>query len=294
LVENASLVRGTIDVSRTVTENFASPHKVVSEHDDYTEDITENRIVRYTLERTRNLATTEALKRKLAKLLASFSDVQGPSKVPSDMFERLVYHRLNQHYRPIHDLCRILLAGTAIDIPSGPIGFRSFLVNMERLFQEFLFATLRRSPEFADYRVLRQSGSRIVWLRGTSVTHDIQTIPDIRVRNAADVLVVDAKYKRPLVARAERWIPVSSDVYQIMAYSVVHQCNGALVYPKVEALEADVDETYEIRGSDSRFKLKTINLAKSLAELKTTCGELCTNLHEFFELPRNAVTTHVP
>ena len=291
VTENVSLVRGRIDIPRTIMENFARPHRIVSEHDDYTDDVVENKIVRYTLERTRNLATSEGLKRKLVKLLASFSDVENPAALPQNIFERLVYHRLNEHYKPVHELCRVLLTGIAIDIPAGPIGFRSFLVNMEQLFQEFLFATLKRSPHLADYQVVRQSGSRIVWLRGTAERRDIHVVPDVRVRNAADVLVVDAKYKRPLMGRAGRWIPVSPDVYQMMAYCVVHQCDGALVYPKVETPEADLDEIYEVRGSDSLFKLKTLNLAEPLDGLKSTCEELCANLRDFFERSHASVDT---
>ncbi len=286
--ENTPAVRGRVSIARTISENFASPHKVVCEHDEYTEDVIENRIIRYTLEMTRNLATTASLRRKLGRLLASLGDVTNPMHLPSDAFQRQVYHRLNQHYEPIHDLCRLLLAGTAIETPSGPVGFNSFLVNMEQLFQEFLFATMCRSPEFSGYRVLRQSPSRIVWLRGSSLTGDITVRPDIKVSNTHDFLIVDAKYKNPLMAHTKRWIPVSTDIYQIMAYCVVHQCNGALVYPRTQTTEAGIDEVYRLRGSNSCFKLKTIDLAGELRDLKTASDEVCRNLRDFMEGP------HVP
>ncbi len=288
-IANASVVRGRVDIPRTLTENFASPYKVVCEYDEYTEDVIENRIIRYTLEATRNLATTPSLRRKLFKLLASFSQVNNPWHLSTDTFRRMVYHRLNRHYETIHELCKVLLTGTAIEIPSGPVGFRSFLVNMEQLFQEFLFATMARSPEFAGHRLVRQSSSRIVWLHGHGVVRDITVIPDLKVSNSADVLVVDAKYKNPLIARRNRWIPVSADVYQMMAYCVVHSCSGALVYPRTQVTDTDIDEVYEIKGSASTFKLKTIDLAGELSHLKAACHELCQNLRLFVEAPGTLV-----
>ncbi len=287
--ENTSTVRGRVSVARTIVEDFATPHKVVCEHDEYTEDVIENQVVRHTLEMTRNLATTPSLRRKLSGILSGFMDVTNPMRLPSDVFQRQVYHRLNEHYRPIHELCHVLLSGTAIEIPSGPVGFRSFLVNMEQLFQEYLFATMSRSPEFAGYRLLRQSPARIVWLRGLGATGDITVRPDIKVSDTADVLVVDAKYKNPLVAHLNRWIPVSSDVYQIMAYCVVHQCKGALVYPRTQSAETNIDEVYGVRGSGSAFKLKSVDLSGNLVDLKAASDEVCRNLHAFLE-ERRAIT----
>jgi 5-methylcytosine-specific restriction endonuclease McrBC regulatory subunit McrC len=156
---------------------------------------------------------------------------------------------------------------------------------MEHLFQEFLFATMYRSPEFRGHRVLRQRATRIVWLRGTGLTSDITIRPDIKVSNTRDILVVDAKYKNPVLARVDRWTPVSDDVYQIMAYCVVHRCNGVLVYPRTQASEADIDEVYGLRGSDSCFKLKTIDLAGELRDLKAASDEVCRNLRDFLEGP---------
>ncbi len=287
--ENTSTIRGRVYVARTIREDFATPHKVVCEHDEYTEDVIENQIVRYTLETTRNLATSPSLRRKLGCILSGLTDVTNPMRLSSDVFQRQVYHRLNEHYRPIHELCRILLSGTAIEIPSGPVGFRSFLVNMEQLFQEYVFATMSRSPEFTGYMLVRQSPARIVWLRGLGATGDITVRPDIKVSDTAAALVVDAKYKNPLVAHLKRWIPVSSDVYQIMAYCVVHQCKGALVYPRTHSTEANIDEVYGVRGSESAFKLKSVDLSGNLGDLKAASDEICRNLHVFLE-ERRAIT----
>lgn len=278
VTENAPAVRGSLNIPRTLTENFVNRHKLVSDYDEYTEDIVENRVIRYTLESTKNLAATPGLRSHLERLISAFEGVTNPWHLPSDVFQRMVYHRLNESYRPIHELCRILLSGSAIEIPSGPVSFRSFLVNMEDLFQEFLVATIRRSPQFADCRVDRQRGSKILLRQGTGITGDIHTKPDIRVTKMENVLVVDAKYKEPLTAWMGRRIPVSGDVYQMMAYCVANGCPGALVYPKTGATEEDMNEVYEVRGSPTLFKLRTLDLSGSVSGLKSVCADLCGDL----------------
>jgi len=295
VTENAPVVHGSLNISRTLAENFVNRHKVVSDYDEYTEDVLENRIIRYTLESTKNLASTRSLRSWLERLVSAFHGVGNPWHLPSDVFQRMVYHRLNEHYRPIHELCRLLLSGSAIDVPSGPIAFRSFLVNMENLFQEFLYATIRRSPEFADCRVERQSGSKILLRRGTGATGDIHARPDIRVAKLDNLLVVDAKYKEPLIARMGRRIPVSSDVYQMMAYCVANSCPGALVYPKTSTVEEDMNEVYEIHRNPIEFKLRTLDLSGSVPGLKLVCAELCGDLSEMAHKPSHAqIITTIP
>jgi len=211
-------------------------------------------------------------------LISAFGSVTNPWQFPSDIFQRMVYHRLNKHYQPIHELCRVLLSGMALEIASGPIAFRSFLVNMENLFQEFLYATIRRSPYFAGCRIERQSGSKILLRHGTGVTGDIYTRPDVRVTRQENILVVDAKYKEPLTAWMERRIPITTDVYQMIAYCVTNHCPGALVYPKTSATESDMNEVYEVRSNPTVFKLRTLDLSGSISGLKAVCASLCEDL----------------
>ncbi len=239
LVENSPIVRGSVNLPMTLTENFVNRHKVVSEYDDYTEDVPENRIIRYTLEMTKNLATTLALRTRLNKLISAFGSVTNPWQFPSE----------------------------------------------ENLFQEFLYATIRRSPYFAGCRIERQSGSKILLRHGTGVTGDIYTRPDVRVTRQENILVVDAKYKEPLTAWMERRIPITTDVYQMIAYCVTNHCPGALVYPKTGATESDMNEVYEVRGNPTVFKLRTLDLSGSVSGLKAVCASLCEDLSQMVLRP---------
>ena len=75
-----------------------------------------------------------------------------------------------------------------------------------------------------------------------------------------------------------RRIPVTPDVYQMIAYCVANSCPGALVYPKTATTEDDMNEIYEVHGSAIEFKLKTLDLSVSVSGLKSVCNSLCEDL----------------
>jgi 5-methylcytosine-specific restriction endonuclease McrBC regulatory subunit McrC len=289
-VENTTSIRGRILIAQTLTRNYADRHRVYCETDEYTVDILENQIIRFTLDATQGLASGSPLRYPLRKLRAGFADVTRPRHLPLDTFSRVVYHRLNEHYRPVHELCLLFLRHLSLDIPIGRVSFYSFLVNMEVLFQEFLFSIIRRSPAFAGMRVERQSESRILLKRGTGITGDISVRPDVRLRNGGGFLIIDAKYKEPLVAHFHRRIPVTPDVYQIVTYCLTNSSPGALVYPKTRQFEEDLAETYEITGSGATFTLRTIDLSTELSALPRVCWQLCRDLYAFAEEEKVAVT----
>ena len=47
-----------------------------------------------------------------------------------ERFDRLVYHRLNEHYRPALALARLLLSYLSLSGSRGPNQFLAFLVDM--------------------------------------------------------------------------------------------------------------------------------------------------------------------
>ena len=112
-------------------------------------------------------------------------------------------------------------------------------------------------------------------------------MPDIRVTKLENILVVDAKYKEPLIVRMGRRIPVSPDVYQMMAYCVANVCPGALVYPKTTASEENMNEIYEVRGNPTEFKLRTLDLSGSISTLKSVCADLCEDLSQMARRPNH-------
>ena len=75
------------------------------------------------------------------------------------------------------------------------------------------------------------------------------------------LLVIDAKYKTPLVigkygvdaSRAR-----NSDFFQILTYSVAYGCPGLLIYPQHDISPTGISDRFEIEGHS--VSIATINL----------------------------------
>jgi 5-methylcytosine-specific restriction enzyme subunit McrC len=146
-------------------------------------------------------------------------------RIPQRLNGNEHYHRLNDDYRPIHELCRMFLSHTTISEDVGSFAFRGFLLDMNRLFEEFVQKafekTLRRSA-------MRPEIQRPRKLSFNPFAPDMK--PDVVVRERdAVVVVADAKYKR------DEGGPRNPDIYQVITYGTVLRCDRVfLVYPATE------------------------------------------------------------
>ena len=136
-------VRGRIDIQRQVARRFGRVPPIAVRFDEFTEDIEENRILRAALVALGRLPLRrEKSRATLARFNALLENV---SLVPYARKGTPVigWTRLNQHYRPAIELARLILDSTAFDQGSGNVGAITFLVDMNRLFEDFVVTGLR-------------------------------------------------------------------------------------------------------------------------------------------------------
>ncbi len=192
---------------------------------DFTPDIAENRILKLTCGMLTDypFRCIPDLPVRLWRLIHLLEPVSTAPQAPQH-FGQIIYCRTNEHYRPALSLARMLLAYLS---PSGSAGqhpFLSFLVDMNKLFEEYVTVTLREQSKGAtDIQIEAQKS------RSLDVAGEIAVRPDVVVyRGQVPCVVVDAKYKR-----AEH----NADVYQAVAYAHALRVHRViLAYPLSEAL----------------------------------------------------------
>ncbi len=169
--------------------------------------------------------------------------------MPAGALDRFRYNRFNEDYRGIHRFCRLFLEGASLAEESGPFDFRTFLVDMDKLFERFVTQVLR---ERADARFTVDSQV------STHLGHEqkVPMRPDIVVSEGGRVwLVADCKYKR-----LEPGDFKNHDVYQMLAYCTATAIQrGLLIYPVHAAVVQDV---VMIRNTDTIIRQITIDLGK--------------------------------
>jgi 5-methylcytosine-specific restriction enzyme subunit McrC len=201
-------IRGRVDANRQRLR-YGFPLPVAVTYDEYGVDTTENQLLAgaaMQLQRLPDLST--ALYPRLRRLRTSLQGVQPARR---DQARQPVYFtRLNEHYRPAVALARTVLEGTSFDLTTGARQVTGFTVNMNSLFEHFLYAALSGSLAQHDGQLRYQRSDHLDRNRQTRIIPDLTWIHERR-----PTVVIDAKYKDPSDGR-----PADSDIYQVVAYCV--------------------------------------------------------------------------
>ena len=254
-------VRGRIRFDDQVRRRFGVPLPVEVRYDEFTDDILENRLVKVAAMRLSGMRLHSREARVglgwVAAMLDNVSYVEFP---PSDVPE-VPFDRLNEHYRGVVTLARLVLWHSAFEANRGEVRASGFLMDMNKVFQEFVTVALRESLGVPE----RLFGERAI--SSLDETGRVHLRPDlVWWEGRSCVFVGDAKYKR---IRDER-IP-NADLYQLLAYTTALDLpGGLLIYAEGEADAA----TYTVRHSGKRLEVTALGLSGTLEEVLERVGEL--------------------
>ncbi|MBK9032053.1 MAG: hypothetical protein IPL61_12140 [Myxococcales bacterium] len=218
--DELQVVRGRVLARESLARAARGAVAVVCEYETLTDNLADNQILLWTLERLRRVALGREDVRRMVRdqyrTLAATLDLV-PFRA-EDCTGRS-YHQLNHDYQAIHALCRLLLTLCGAATASGPTASIPFTVDMPRLVR-----ALRRP-------LARRRAPRLGPIRSTASTSaPALCYPvDIVVRDPATrrpIAVIDTKYKDD-----DR--PAAADVQQVVFYATVIGCHEAwLVYPR--------------------------------------------------------------
>ena len=250
-------VRGRIRFADQIRQRFGIPLPIEVRYDEFTDDITENRLVKAAVMRlgAMRLRSPKA-RRDLGWIAATLENVSPVEFFPKDVPD-VRFDRLNEHYRDVVGLSRLILRHGAFESKRGAVRATGFLMDMNVLFQEFVTVALREALGDSPY-VLRsdkqlKENRRIYFAKSSRVKLE----PDLTLWDGTKCLFVgDAKYKRVRV----EGVP-NADLYQLHAYiTALNLPGGLLIYAQGEAETA----TYTVRNTGKRLEVAALDLTGSL------------------------------
>lgn len=263
--EALTTIRGRILVDEQIRRRFNIPIPIEVRYDEYTEDITANRLVKAAATmlvqmRLRNHDDRAAMHHLLARL-ANVSLVEYSSRrVPEIRF-----NRLNERYREVVGLSRLVLQHASVDTQSGETDTPGFLMDMNQVFEKFVVRSLRHELNLTRSALRTQHAEPLdrnkrVWLK-----------PDLSWwESGVCTFVGDAKYKR-----IDHSIP-NADLYQLLAYATaLNLPGGLLVYA-----QGAKRRTYRVRHADKRLEVFAFDLSGTRQELRDRVGELARRVRE--------------
>jgi len=229
-------VRGRLRFEAQVREHFGLFPPAEVRHDELTEDIELNRLLKAALLRLERLPPrTPGCRHALRRLAARFTHVSTVEYDPRAVPE-VAFTRLEAHYRPAVQLARLILRSSSVEARAGSVPAVSLLVDMSRVFEDFVVVALRQALGLTEQSFPQGAAGRTLVLDRAGA---VRLEPDLSWWEGSRCCFVgDVKYKR---AREGE----HADLYQVLAYAVAADLPcGLLVYAAGEADPASHEVVY--------------------------------------------------
>jgi 5-methylcytosine-specific restriction enzyme subunit McrC len=278
--DSLQTVRGQIRFDDQLRRRFGLIPPVDVRFDDFTPDIIENRLLKAALHNLAHMRLrSHFVARALHEVWAAFESVASvefdPKRLPSPPF-----NRLNRHYEPAVTLARLILQSVSFDLGRGGTPGTSFLLDMNRVFEAFLYRALLESLG-VPATVFRQGQAGLSLDEANRVALE----PDLSWWHGGKcVFVGDAKYKSLDDAGFKH-----ADLYQLLAYVTGADLGfGLLIYA---AGEADPVE-YKVRFSGVELTVASLDLAGTPTEILDAVARIAQLIRDKMQAVSSSPLTH--
>lgn len=276
--EALATVRGRIRFDDQIRYRHGVFPPVEVRHDEFTEDIEHNRLLKAALVRLERLRIrSPRARRELRAQRAAFERVATcdyhPAKLPT-----IQYSRLTEHYRPAIQLAKLILRSTSIEIQHGRVAAASLLVDMNQAFEDFVVLALREELKLSEQTFPQGCTEHPLHLDlGARVTLK----PDISWWEAGRcVFIGDVKYKTVTAAGVNH-----PDLYQLLAYTEATDLpTGLLIYASGET-ESTV---HEVVNAGKRLEVMALELGGQPAEILSQISGIAETIRRMRDMQKSA------
>lgn len=242
--DNLFALRGKLLVSQNLHQNLCRADRFFTEHDEFSTNRPENRLLHSALRCALLLSASQANQQLARELCFVFADVPPSSQFGQD-FQRVRLDRGMGHYADALAWARLILEEESPLTGTGRNRAPSLLFPMEAVFEAFVAKHLARQlalpfilkTQARSFSLVRHQGQN--WFR---------LKPDLLVRElVSDKLVLDTKWKLIDGSRAngtDKYGLVQADFYQLHTYGQSYldgKGDVVLIYPKTDTFSKPLD-----------------------------------------------------
>ena len=260
-------VRGRIRFEEQMRRRYGIPLPTEVRYDEFTEDILANRLVKAAALHLGAMRLHEARARRGLGWIAAILDNVSLEEFRNGDVPEVKFNRLNEHYRGVVEMSRLVLRHGAYESGRGSVRATGFLMDMNRVFQEFVTVALREelrltASEFSERAIM-----------SLDVADRINLRPDLVWRSGSSyVFVGDAKYK-DITDSGVR----SEDLYQLLAYVTALDLPGGMLIYAAGRTEGVV---HQVRHSGKRLEVASLDIAGTLDETLQHVSLLASHVRE--------------
>lgn len=237
---NLLALRGRLLVETHLRDNLYRPDRFFTEHEEFSNNRPENRILHAALRRSLLLSSLHHNQQLARELSFVFDGIPISMQLDRD-FQRVRLDRGMEYYSAALDWARLLLEDETPLARAGAHNTPSLLFPMEALFEAFVTKHLIKQLMKPHTMHAQSSGRYLVKHQGKSW---FRLKPDLLVREGRrHIAVMDTKWKlldAEKSTRGDKYGLSQGDFYQLYAYGQSYlDGNGDvyLIYPKTDAFD---------------------------------------------------------
>lgn len=226
---NRTALKGKLLFNKQMAYNCVHQERFYVRYTTYDYNHILNRIIRQALLAIHDITNSSDIKGRATSTLFNFPELDEIPVTP-ELFSRLIFDRKSEDYRNVIKLAEMILLNYSPDLHHGNNHVWTLLFDMNKLWEEFVFVTLRR--KLTDCTVYAQK-IKTLW---KSATNSKTVRADVVVerqngQGTTDTFVLDTKWKRPCYDG--KIVPSDGDLHQMYVYSKIYQSvqKVALLYP---------------------------------------------------------------
>ena len=265
--EEIETVKGQIDFNKYI-QNYAkgNRHKLPCVFDSFQYDNQFNRIVKYVCTILKDFTKNKETKRNFEDILFILDEVVFETTLPEDC-DRVILNPIYTELKTILDNCKMFLSSLSIYKWKDDYSVFALLIPSEKLFENFIYSTLKNSaiPQISNVSRSRPGRSYLVRQVPSVTANKYTMVNDIVVKlEDKSYILFDTKYKKiynTKIQYEENIDPVynisQSDIYQMVSYAVGSGISEiGLIYPELP-FESKKNEMpiYEI---EDKFSSNTV------------------------------------
>ncbi len=266
--ETSLTLRGRLRVGDQLRRRFAAVPPAEVTYDDFTVDIEVNRLLRAATRRLLRLRLRSERSRHALRGIDARLDGVEVVGYDSRRLPVVTYDRRNGRYRDAVTLAQFILRSTAFDLKHGAVPAAGFLVDMNKVFEDFLVQSLREAIGPGVGELAQGAGKHTLLL---DEDERIVLRPDLSLwRDGVCYWLGDAKYKR--ITSGEY---PNADIYQATAYAIATGLERAvLIYANAERPAA----RYRVVNAGKVVDVISIDLSVPPAELLRQIDQIAVDI----------------
>lgn len=254
--QSCQYLRGKLLICEQIRRGIVNRSRLFCRYDEFTENNRLNKTLKYVSSLLLNISKNHANRKLLHHNLLILAEVDDQVVTLADI-DKIHFTRLNYEYRPLIELCRLFLSNMAISLQLSRLETFSFMFDMNRLFEDFVFQFLSCHKSKLGLKIVK--GQRCLG----KLFGEFNMYYDILIENEQGVeVLIDTKYKLPAVDKRHYGLS-QADFYQMFAYSqsqTKKYPKVVLLYPKCEMPENNFQHIHELMQID--LGVRCIDLQK--------------------------------